>query len=192
MVFIKINDKITTLIEFYKKQTVDQTYSGSLTQKNNTITLKNLRTIFEKYQELKQTLTPDSGVSEIPETLKQLFSYSDIIYTLDQRIEIRELELDPEALRLRKYLEKKAVEREYFTAMNRGRSTKNNWFGVNQESDAERASNIAKEFESSVSFAMTFIVGIFSGALMGYFLGEYAFGFDFHGVIYFGVKNNSG
>lgn len=191
MVFIKINDKIKTLIEFYKKQTVDQTYVESLGQKNNTITLKNLRTIFTKYQELKQTSTPDSDACEIPETLKQLFDYSDIIYSLDQRIEIREIELGPEALRLRKYLEKKAVEREYFTVMNRGRSTKNNWFGASQESDAEKASNTAKEFEGSVSFAMTFIVGIFSGALMGYFLGEYAFGFDFHGVIYFNVKNHS-
>jgi len=77
---------------------------------------------------------------------------------------------------LREHLKQKRVAREYNKYLNKG---SNRGVGLAPVSEVMQADTMAKEFESTVSFGMTFIVSLAGGAFMGYFLGQYAFGLSY-------------
>ena len=94
MVYIKINEKIKEILTIHNKQfpNEDDPENTMFLEKNDTISLQNLRRLHKELKCYKESDILSYKPEEIPKDFKGLFNPDDLVYTLNHRDDMREID----------------------------------------------------------------------------------------------------
>lgn len=115
MVFIRLNEKIEKALKQYEEETSEET--DKLIEKNKAVSLATLRKVHSKLLTSSKNSSNPEQYSFLPKTCKEFFTFEDMVYTIDQKNEIKEIELPIETIRLREHLSRRTNQREYRNLM---------------------------------------------------------------------------